>query len=237
MKTIFVKGDTLKEAVNYINNDITFFGFLSHTKAFLKELLVTPIDANIDDYLKSHGMDRKTLLDALMCYNIIEKETKIVNKNEHDEFSVSYKIPKKNFERKMRRLYISLFEQNEISESTIFEDGADAMGGATGCGSCLQGGGLNPGAGTYDVSLGVQRREIKTNTNKKEKLSDSINRNVYITKEQAQMLKEMGTTDAGDYQYTVPLNFNGGNDPAYDHNNMFAKGMPNKKKGIRRKTK
>ena len=27
----------------------------------------------------------------------------------------------------------------------------------------------------------------------------------------------MGTSDVGNYQYDVPLNFNGGNDPTYNH--------------------
>ena len=44
MKRIFVNKETLKEAVDYLNNEITFFGFLSHTKAFLKELLTNPIN-------------------------------------------------------------------------------------------------------------------------------------------------------------------------------------------------
>ena len=49
MKRIYVNKETLKEAVDYLNNEITFFGFLSHTKTFLKELLTNPINANTDD--------------------------------------------------------------------------------------------------------------------------------------------------------------------------------------------
>jgi hypothetical protein len=221
MKRIYVNKETLKEAVDYLNNEITFFGFLSHTKTFLKELLVNPINANIDDYLQNNGLDRKTLLDALMARNIVEKETKIEEKNGSDAFSISYKIPKRNFERKMRRLYSSLFEKNEISESaTIVE---------TDCGGAMQGGGENPSAGQYEVPLKnkngqfpIQRKQTKI---------------VYLTNEQCQMLKEMGTSDAGNYQYDVPLNFNGGNDPTYNHENMIAKGVPGKKIGVRKKTK
>lgn len=117
MKTIYVKQDMFNEAVSYLNNEITFFGFLSHTKAFLKQLLVNPLNADIDDYLKDNGLDRKGLIGALTEKNIIEKETKIEDKNGSDKFIVSYKIPKRNFERKMRRLYSSLFEKNEITEA------------------------------------------------------------------------------------------------------------------------
>jgi hypothetical protein len=221
MKRIYVNKEALKEAVDYLNNEITFFGFLSHTKTFLKELLTNPINANVDDYLQNNGLDRKTLLGALMARDIVEKETKIEEKNNSDTFSVSYKIPKRNFERKMRRLYASLFEKNEITESkTIME---------TDCGGAMQGGGENPNAGQYDTPLKtgkntfpIQRKQIKT---------------VYITNEQCQMLKEMGTGDAGNYQYDVPMNFNGGNDPTYNHENMIAKGIPGKKIGVRKKTK
>lgn len=236
MKTVYVNSNTLQEAVDYLNDDITFFGFFSHTKAFLKELLINPVNANVDDYLKRHGIDRKTLLGALMGRGIIEKETKIVDKNNSDAFSVSYKLPKKNFERNMRRLYSTLFEKNEIKESTIFEDAGGGPGGGPGCGTCMGGDG-NPDAGTYVTKMGpVQRRQIST-VNKIDKINDSVQRNIYITSEQAQILKEMGTADAGDYEYTVPINFNGGNDPAYDHSNIFAKAMPNKRKGVRRKRK
>ena len=212
MKHIYVNKKVLSEAVAYLNSEITFFGFLSHTKAFLKELLTNPINANVDDYLQDNGLDRKTLLDALMERDIVEKETKIEEKNDSDAFSVSYKIPKRNFERKMRRLYASLFEKNEILESkTIIE---------TDCGGVMQGGGTNPDAGQFTAPIGkVQRRRI------------------YVTNEQLNIIKETSTTDVGNYQYDVPLNFNNGDDPAYNHKNIIAKGIPNKKIGIRQKKK
>lgn len=225
MKKIYVTNDMLKEAVDYLNDDITFFGFLSNTKAFLKELLTNPLNADVNEYLTRHGMDRKTLLNVLMERGIVEKDTKIDETNGKDCFSVSYKIPKRNFERKMRRVYSSLFEKNEIQESTIFED----AGGGPGCGTCMQGGGLNPDEGQYVQPFGkVQRRKMGGKT----EINDSVKRRkIYVTEEQAKILQEMGTQDAGDYQYDVPFKFNGGNDPAYDHKNIMAKSFPRKKKG------
>ena len=217
MKTIYVNKEIFKEAMDYLNRDITFYEFLSYTKAFLKQLLSNPTGADIEPYLKENGLTRESLLKSLMDKGIVERETKIVEVNGSDKFSISYRIPKKNFERKMRRLFSQLFEKNEISESIITEDGE---GGATSCGSAMQGGGSNPETGQFLQPLGkVQRRKI------------------YLTQEQADMLKETATQDAGNYQYDVPLNFNGGNDPAYNHQNMIDKGIPKKKKGIRRKNK
>lgn len=208
MKKIYVNKNILKEAVDYLNNEMTFFGFISHLKFFLKQLLINPLYADIDDYLKQHGVERGDLINRLIEKDIIEKETKIEDKNGIDKFSVSYKIPKRNFERKIRRLYMTLFEQDNI----ISEDGA------TSCGSAMQGGGLNPDAGQYTKPFSkVQRRKI------------------YVTNEQYDILKEIATHDAGDYQYDVPFKFNNGNDPAYNHKNMIAGGVPTKKKGVRKK--
>ena len=210
MKRIYVNNDTLNEAVSYLNNEITFFGFLSHTKAFLKNLLLSPLTADIDEYLKDNGLNRKDFINILLSKNIVEKETKIENNNGVDNFMVTYKIPKRNFERKMRRLYTSLFEQHEIMESNVINE--------TDCAGAMQGGGANPDAGQFITPIGkVQRRRI------------------YVTNEQLEMLKEMSTADVDGCQYDVPLNFNGDNDPAYNHKNMIAKGIPNKKIGIRRK--
>lgn len=213
-KKIYVKSDTLKEAVDYINDEITFFGFLSNVKGFLKELLINPTRADVNDYLKRHGVERKVLLDELLKRDIVNKETKIEEINGKDKFHISFKIPKHNFERKMKRLYSFLFEKNEITESVIFEDG-----GATTCSGAMQGGGSNPDAGQFIQPIGkVQRRKI------------------YVTNEQYKMLKEMGTMDAGNYQYDVPFGSDK-NDPAFDHKNMIEKGVPHKKKGVRLKNK
>ena len=222
MKRIYVNKETLQEAVDYLNNEITFFGFLSHTKFFLKELLTNPINANIDEYLQDKGLDRKTLLNALIARNIVEKETKIEDTNGTDKFMVSYKIPKRNFERKMRRLYSSLFEKNEIEESKTINE--------TDCGGAMQSGannvvgGSNPDAGQFIRPLKNGKTDFPVQR-----------RRIYVTNEQMNMLKETSTNDTGDYQYDVPLNFNNGKDPAYNHKNMIAKGVPGKKIGIREK--
>lgn len=216
MKHIYVNKKVLSEAVAYLNNEITFFGFLSHTKAFLKDLLVNPLTADVDTYLKENGLDRESFINILLSKNILEKDTKIEDKNGSDKFMVSFKIPKRNFERKMRRLYSALFEIHEIQESYLNKVELHE----TDCAGAMQGGGTNPDAGQFTAPIGkVQRRRI------------------YVTNEQLNIIKETSTSDAGNYQYDVPLNFNNGNDPAYNHKNIIAKGIPNKKIGIRQKKK
>lgn len=214
MKRIYVKQEILQEAVNYLNNEITFFGFLSHTKAFLKDLLLNPAQADVDNYLKDNGLDRKSFIEILLTRNILEKETSLNDDSGKDKFVLSFKVPKRNFERKMRRLYSSLFEKNEITDKLVNE---------TDCGGAMQGGGTNPDAGQF-----IQPLQTKNGTTVQR-------RRIYVTTEQINMLKETSTGDVGNYQYDVPLNFNNGNDPAFNHENMIAKGVPNKKIGIRKK--
>lgn len=214
MKNIYVNNETLNEAVKYINNEITFFGFLSHVKMFLKKLLMSPSSANIDDYLLDNGLTKNNLLKLLVDYNIIEKDTEIKTIDNSDKFILSYKVPKKNFERKIKRLYYFLFEKNEIASlNNLFEDGA------TSCGSAMQCGGSNPDSGQYVSPLGkVQRRKI------------------YVTNEQAKMLNEIGLSDVNNYQYDTPFNLKDKNDPSYNHKNIFANGFKNKKRGVRNKS-
>ena len=214
MKTIYVNKEMFVESLDYWDRDLTFYEFLSYTKAFLKQLLSNPLGADIDPSLVENGLSREKLLNALLERGIVEKETKIEDINDRDKYSVLYKIPKKNFDRKMRRLFSQLFEANEITESIVIKEEG---GGAASCGSAMQGGGSNPDAGQFIQPLGKVRR-----------------RKIYITQEQVDMLKETTTQDSGNYQYDVPLKFNGGNDPAYNHKNMISGGIP-KKKGVRRK--
>ena len=212
MKNIYVNKNLLDEAVSYLNSDITFFGFLSHVKSFLKDLLTDPLKADVDDYLKENGLDRNGLLNLLLSKNIIEKDTKINSSTSGDKFSISFKVPKRNFERKIRRLYTALFEKHEVEESKTINE--------TDCGSAMQCGGSNPDSGQFITPLQkVQRRKI------------------YITNEQIDILKETTTTNVGNYQYDVPLNFNDRKDPAYNHKNIISQGVPNKKIGIRTKRK
>jgi hypothetical protein len=208
MKKIYVNSETLNEAVSYLNDEITFFGFLSHTKDFLKQILTNPLNADVDEYLKKQGLDRKQLLNLLLDKNIVEKETKIDDKSGKDKFAVKYNIPKRNFERKMRRLYSSLFEKNEIKESFITEDGEG--------GCCGVGGGATSADASGQVIGKLPGEKVQRRT-------------IYVTNEQADLLKETDTQSAGDYEYDVAFNFNNGNDPTFNHQNMIAGGVPKKK--------
>ena len=101
-----------------VNEEVTFFSFMSHIKAYLKQLLNDPIYAKPDAFLLSNGLDGEKTLSLLVDNGIIIKDEKIDSSGEKDMFSVSYKIPRQNFERKIKRLYSKLYEQNtkELNE-------------------------------------------------------------------------------------------------------------------------
>lgn len=114
MKTIIIsesQARMLKENIQMINEEVTFHAFMSHVKDYLKQLLTNPIGAQPDAFLKSNGLGGEKLLSKLIDKDIIIKKSKIVSEGK-DRFEISYKLPRNNFERKMRRLYAELFDDD-----------------------------------------------------------------------------------------------------------------------------
>lgn len=192
----------LKEAIEAENEEVTYYSFLSHLKAFLANLLTDPINAKPDTFLLAHELNKGKLLNLLLNRGIIERESDVVDndvkENEQPTFKIKYKIPRKNFERKIKRLYSKLFEINLPPKiEKLEEDGEGGMlGGATSASA------VNDTAPIAPLGQ-VQRRKI------------------YLTNEQLDKIEESTTTSsAGDYQYSVPFMFKpegGGKDEAYIH--------------------
>lgn len=206
MKTVIVNKkqfNVLKENYSEMNKEMTFFAFLSHVKSYLKQLLTNPINTTPDMFLISYGLDNPKLLTNLLDNNIIIKSEKIINDGDNDKFSISYKIPRENFERKMKRLYSNLFETNIIEGTTLTEDGEGAAMGGTSAAACNDSAPITPLFGK------------------------PIRRKIYVTKEQYDRLEKIKestvmNTPIGDFGYDAPP-FADKNDPAYDHNNMMKK--------------
>ena len=96
---------------------MTEFRFNSNVKKFLHDLLVDPINADTNDLLKANGLDRNTLLRHLRDCGIVTSKQHINDKDENGSLKtatmkVRYAVPKKNFNRKLKRLFIKLFEEN-----------------------------------------------------------------------------------------------------------------------------
>ena len=110
---------------------LTFYAFQFSIKKFLSDLLNDPINANVSDDLSDRGLNKKRALSYMINHNIIEKDTSIVDKDNDGEpkeptMTVKYRVPKKDFAKKLKRMFIYFFEKN--LPSTISED---EMAGAT----------------------------------------------------------------------------------------------------------
>lgn len=178
-----------------MENEITYYSFLSHLKAFLKDLLTDPINCKVDEYFYGINLNKHKLLNLLKRRDIIRTEEKIDDSIANKPiFKIKYLIPKKNFERKVKRLYSKLFEINLPPKNNIHEDGEGGdLCGATSAAAVNDSAPIEP--------IGLNRRKI------------------YITPMQLNKLQEALTTfNAGNYQYDTPFIFNNKDDETYIHN-------------------
>ena len=68
------------------NDEMTKYGFISHLEAYIKQLLNDPSTANVDVFLKKHGIDNEVALKMLLKTNnndpnsaILIKSTSIIS--------------------------------------------------------------------------------------------------------------------------------------------------------------
>jgi hypothetical protein len=159
--------------------------FHSNIRNFISQLLQDPINAQPSTLLRTNGLNRSILLKYLLKGGIIIRDERISDKDENGEpktatMMVKFRCPKKNFDRKIQKLYMRFFEKNlpqrqiHLRHEEINEDGeGGAIGGATSAAS----------SGQFIQPFGsVQRRKIPTE------------------------IEETTTTmNTGNYQYTVPF--------------------------------
>lgn len=211
------------------HKEMTRYAFISHIEDYLKQLLKDPLHADTDEFLKYHGLNSPDVLSLLLKRSnpedenssIIIKNVKIKNngfddngKRLKDSFIVTYKIPRKDYNKKMRNLYINLFESNIIENSPLNEEGEG--GGATSANA----------SGQYTTPLFGGPIKRKT---------------MYITQEQEEYIKNMIeeetiiNTAFGDFGYDAPIGDGKKNKnnkffkDANDHKNMMKKSWTNEK--------
>lgn len=134
----------LSEAqVRMINEELelTEYKFYNNVKKFLSDLLADPVNARPTDMLLSNGLTRSKLLRYLMSVGLLERDEKLSDTDEFGQpknvtMMVKFRVPKKNFDRKLRKLWIRLFERNlpprksheELNEEGEGATSADASG-------------------------------------------------------------------------------------------------------------
>lgn len=191
-----------------MQEETTYGEFKSHAKDYLKQLITKPSTAKLDDFLasrlKEKGISQGQFLNKLIDNGIVIKKAKVDDGLGEEgtgkpSYSIQYKIPNERFEHKLKKLHISLFEQN-LPEGVITEEG----GGATAC--------AFDGAGQFIQPL---------NGGKDESGSGIIRRKIYLTREQLDeivkgTLDEATAGDVGDYDYDAPIAVKKG-DPTLVH--------------------
>ena len=122
---------------NYMPDDeMTRFGFISHMEDYIKQLLKNPETAKVDDYLTGHGIDSPKALSILLKRVDPSDETSAVlirterikpevlpdgSKGTKDKFHIKYRLPRKDYMKKMRNLYITLFENYRANGTQLNE--------------------------------------------------------------------------------------------------------------------
>ena len=121
MKTIYISEDRIpdfKMLLDESEEKMTFFSFFNEIKKFIVELLEDPIDAKPSKKLEIRGYTSGKLRKLLRDANIIKMNEKIDEPHNEEtgelesRYYLSYKVPKKNFKKKIRRLYQKLFEND-----------------------------------------------------------------------------------------------------------------------------
>jgi 8-oxo-dGTP pyrophosphatase MutT (NUDIX family) len=126
---IYLKEDKLI-IIKESEENVTFYKFFTEVKNFIKDLLDDPIHAKPSGFFSSHGISKSVLLNKMMDKDIISKKENIDEPQDADGKMKSmhylqYKVPKKNFEQKIKRLYSYFFENEKRKEGineSLFDD-------------------------------------------------------------------------------------------------------------------
>ena len=172
MKRIIINESKLP-LIREMQGEVTFKRFSDEVKDFISGLLDSPTeDKELSKFFPAHGIDRKGLLGKLLDRCIVKKKETF--KEEPDENGkkrsmhyIKYTVPRKDFERKMDRLFKELFEC-KVNEC----DCGGAMGGGVSAGATNAAGvdQTGMGSGQYTMPLfGVQRRDIYAPARSREK--------------------------------------------------------------------
>lgn len=171
-KVIIINEDALKSAKEVV--DMPESKLIGSIKRFLHDLLQNPATAQPNDGLQLNGFNRVKLLNILVDKGIVRRKQKIRDKDKDGnpvsaKMVVSYMVPKQNFDRNIKRLYIELFEVgDELNESFIGMTEATTAGSVSG-GSFENFGFLQPIAPVQRRSFYNAEPKVKKKRRKRKK--------------------------------------------------------------------
>ena len=118
MKNIYITENQFHILTEKENEEVTFYEFFVNIKKYLKDLLTKPADAEPNQILL-HNIDKSELLKKMTDLGIIKKNEKIdeVLVDESKKVAkhyVQYKVPKRNFEDKVKELYKEVMSKQSV---------------------------------------------------------------------------------------------------------------------------
>lgn len=127
MKTIKLNESQLNELSDATK--LTEYKFYNNVQRFLSDLLRDPVGAKVPFLLQANNIARNQLLYHLKSNGIINRHQKISDKDSQGnpktaKMIIKYSVPKKDFAKKMKKLFIALVAKNvpEKIEKMITED-------------------------------------------------------------------------------------------------------------------
>lgn len=176
MKKIYLNESQLDSLNDSSSKEITFYEYIVDMKKFLKDLLKKPSEATPSDIITNGKLSKNELIKKMKDIGLLKSSEKIdeVPMEEGSDKKVAkrfikYSIPKARFSEKMRQMYDDVIGERKL----VKEDGE---GGATSCGSVMQGGGSNPSSGQYETPFAsIQRRKFFKPAIDRNKGSISVN--------------------------------------------------------------
>lgn len=121
MKTIKINESQINEISDVTK--LTEYKFYNNVQRFLSDLLKDPVGAKVPFLLQANGITRKQLLYHLKSRDIIKRFQKISDKDSEGKpktakMIVRYSVPKKDFAKKMKKLYIDMVAKNVPEKPT-----------------------------------------------------------------------------------------------------------------------
>ena len=131
---ILIREDVASEIANELK--MTEYKFNSNIKQFLHDLMVNPNVAETPLIFKQGGFNRNKLVYFLKKFDLLRKSEKISDKDSDGNpktatMMVTYQVPKKNFDRKLHKLYIRLFEDNTTEQNANLTEDGECCGATT----------------------------------------------------------------------------------------------------------
>lgn len=181
-----------------MEQETTFYRFLSEIRAFLSKLVKNPMKADVNKYLKDRNFNKTKTINVLLKRDVLERHEKILDSTNSDEkepkYTVKYKVRKKDFEDRIYKIYIQYFEKNLPEKKEEIKECDGDAAGATSADVCNMSAPILP--------LGQLQRRTVGGVPKKKKNSpsdilgktitaESANRKAricYITEEQLEIL-------------------------------------------------